>query len=171
MPYRIAITFDIPDQAEGPTTKTAESAFQALSDVEEAVGKHNGDTQYDDVEWYGFEPNADELTQNSWTYADEELLNNLIWSWREARAKDLDFDIVEWVDGETDDADQSTRILREFDKRSPSESVGIDNRGRVNRAIGCVAALHSMIYNPDDHRPAESKLAELEQLLRGIRFR
>lgn len=171
MPYRIAVTFDIPDQGDSPTTQTAAIAFRALNDVEEVIGRLNGDTQYDDVEWYGFDRDHDELTTNSWTYSDEEKLNELIWSWREARAKDDgEFDLVEWVDGEADDANQATRILREFDKREPVEKLQSDNRSLVNQAIGCVAALHSMIYNPDDKSPAEPKLGELEQLLRAIRF-
>lgn len=61
-------------------------------------------------------------------------------------------------------AEVHARIAGQTPIRTP------DNRALVNQAIGCVGVLHSMIYNPDDMRPAEPKLAELEKLLRDVRF-
>lgn len=110
MAYRISLTVDIYDVDNKATTDTARRTYDALSDMQEAAAKHDGDLQYDDVEWYGYTADVDELTQNSWTYGDEELLRHAV-GWGD------DIDPEDRLRNEAENDDHYDRLVTELRKR------------------------------------------------------
>lgn len=116
MPYRITITWDMPDLGPDGTIDGIRKAVQSKSDAEEAIAKLNGDFQADDVEWYGFDE-KDELETLGWTWNDEEILREMQVTldveggvWTMERVTDI-------LRGECDDEEQMNRIAEEAAKR------------------------------------------------------
>lgn len=110
--YRLTFTIDTPGFPEDLSNRKAVQFAHRLKEaVEEAVGKHDGDIQHDEVEWIHFE-----LDEGPWTFADEETLADLVCH--------LDFnqdimpsEIDAWLDENADDEEQAARVAGEYRHR------------------------------------------------------
>src|SRR4051812_39521006 len=113
MPYRINMTWEMPDLDEPSSVEGVIKAVQSKEDAEEAIGKFDGEFLYEDVEWYGFSEHG-ELETLGWTWADEEILRQL-----DAAAKDTwtSYEVVGFIESESEDEAQKERVHDEWKQR------------------------------------------------------
>lgn len=118
MPYRITMSWDMPDYLEGNRMDGVRKAVQSLHDADEAVAKQDGEINDYDVEWYG--DAVDELSALGWTWVDEEMLQELLGMTEADPGWDAD-QVSEWLHVETNgDLKQEQRIFNEWDRRTAS---------------------------------------------------
>lgn len=112
MPYRIQMTWEMPDYEDNPVEGVIK-AVRSKEDAEEAIGKHDGEFLYEDVEWYGFSE-ENELVRLGWTWADEEILQQL-----NAAAKEdwTSYEVVGFIESESEDEAQKVRVHNEWKRR------------------------------------------------------